>query len=311
MSQVAAPPQTQTAPGLRLAACLLLAGSLRPSPLTAAAGCSVLDLFLNPSETVLDVWLRHFDALAASVGQTPVVQVIHGMSATPPKVRSQTSRLELKFQQDSQQFRGPAGAVRDACHAYDPESTVVVAEAARYVSGNLTGVLAQHVEASADISVVVNRDSSPAGLFVVRCSTLALVQAKGFTDLKEQWLKKAVEAGSRVRVHQLVDSCSYELRTREGFLQAAEAAGGLSSPTICATSDVAVVPVDAPGVLDAVSEDVTIGARAVIVDSVVMPGASIGEEAVIARSIICPGAVVGARQAVIDGVVPAGRETEG
>jgi hypothetical protein len=298
--------QPQAKPELTLAACLLLAGSLRPSPLTAATRCSVLDLYINPRETVLDTWLRHFEAIASSVGHDPAVQVIHGMVIPPDRSLARETRLNIGFQQDAQEFRGPAGAVRDACQAYSPEATVVVAEAARYITGDLTGIVADHIRHGSDITVGVNRDDTPAGLFVVRCSTLSLIQARGFTDLKEQWLRKAVDSGKQVRVSRL-DGYSYELRTREGFLRAAAAAGGVMSGAAC-SGDIATVPIVAPRGL---SQDVTIGSRAVVVDSVVMPGAQVGDDAVVARSIVCAGARVGAGGTVIDGVVPAGLENEG
>jgi hypothetical protein len=307
MTSSAMTEQPQATPELSLAACLLLAGSLRPSPLTAATRCSVLDLHLNGRETVLDSWIRHFEAIADSVGQSPLVQVIHGIAIPPGQAQTRQSRLELRLQQDAHEYRGPAGAVRDACQAYGEDSTIVIAEAARYVTGDLTRMIADHVRHASDITVGINRDSTPAGLFVVRCSTLALIQAKGFTDLKEQWLRKAVETGKRVRVSRLENGYSYELRTREGFLRAAGVAGGLMSLAAC-SGDVATVPTGAPRHL---SEDVTIGDRAVVVDSVVMPGATIGEDAVVARSIVCGGARVASGGTVIDGVVPAGRENEG
>ncbi|HYE61221.1 MAG TPA: hypothetical protein VD997_04425 [Phycisphaerales bacterium] len=307
MTQVAPPPQIETTPSLRLTACVLLAGSLRASPLAAAARCSVLDLYLTPSETVLDVWMRHFEAIAAALDQKPVVHVIYGAATPAPRVPKHSNRLEFKLQEDAQQFRGPAGAVRDACSCYPPDATVLVVEAARYVSGDLTRMVAEHQSKNADITVACNEDSTPAGLFLIRCATLELVPTKGFTDLKEQWLKKALDKSHSVRVHRLRDGYSYELRTREGFLHAAAAAGGLTSTSVRSSTDSAVVPADSPDVVHAVRDDVSIGNRAVIVDSVVMPGASIGEDAVVARSILCPGARVNAGGTVVEGVVPAGQ----
>jgi hypothetical protein len=312
MTQVAPPPTFATTPSLKLTACVLLAGSLRPSSLAAAAQCSVLDLYLTQSDPVLDVWMRHFEAIAASIDQRPTVHVIYGLSTPVPRLHEDPSnRLELKLQEDAQQFRGPAGAVRDACSIYAPDATVLVAEAARYVSGDMTRLVAEHQSKAADITVACNADSTPAGVFVVRCSALELVPKVGFTDLKEQWLNKAVEKGLNVRVHRLRDSYSYELRTREGFLHAAGAAGGLFSTSACSSTDSVVVPTDAPSVAHPVTKGVSIGTRAVIIDSVVMPGSQVGDDAVVARSILCPGAKVPAGGTVVEGVVNAGRESVG
>ena len=311
MTQVAPPPELVSTPSLKLAACVLLAGSLRPSPLAAAAGCSVLDLSLTPEETVLEVWMRHFEAIGVSLGQQPVVHVIYGMNAPSPRVNGDTGRLAIKLEEDAQQFRGPAGAVRDACSCYPGDATVIVAEAARYVNADLIRMIADHQAAGADITVACNADSTPAGLFVVRCETLELIPKIGFTDLKEQWLRKAVEKGFKVRVHRFREGHSYELRTREGFLHAATASGGLTGADPELSSDTAFVPAESESVAHAVAHDVTIGARAVVVDSVVMSGATIGADAIVARSILCPGARVPEGGTVIESVVPAGRESEG
>jgi len=310
MTQVAQPPDSVTAPSLRLTACVMLAGSLRPSPLAAAAGCSVLDLHLTSTETVFDVWMRHVEAIAASTGERPLVHVIYGLNTPAPRVREPGSHtLTIKLEEDAQQFRGPAGAVRDACGGYPPDSVVLVVEAARYMDGDLTRMVAEHQAASADVTVVCNADSTPAGIFLVRCSTLELVPKIGFTDLKEQWLKKSVEEGFNVRVHRLRGGHSHELRTREGFLHAASIAGGLSGTEGELSSDSAFVPAETDSVVHSVPSDVSIGNRAVVVDSVVMPGVVIGENAIVARSILCPGAKVPAGGAVIESVVPAGQES--
>jgi hypothetical protein len=305
MTQLAAAPDTTVKSQLKLAACVLLAGSLRPSPLAAAAGCSVLDLYLTPTRTVLDTWLHHFEEVASAVGQQPAVHVIYGLASPAPTARPSTS-LELRLQEDPQQFRGPAGAVRDACTSYDPESTLIVAEAARAYQGDLTQLITSHLEQEADVTVACNPDSTPAGLFVIRCATLDLIPQRGFTDLKEQWLRKVVDAGHQVRVHRLKNAHSHQLRTREGFLHAAAISGGLVTS---ARGDGAVTAAGMPP--NGVGENVSIGARSVIVDSVVMPGASIGDDAVVARSILCPGASIARGGTVVNGVVGAGREIVG
>lgn len=288
-------------PSFTLAACVLLAGSLKPSPLTALTGGSVLDLYLDGRDTVLSLWIRRFEAAAAALAQKPTVHVIYGTASPGPALPAATT-LPLKLEEDSQEFRGPAGAARDACQGYPPESSIIIAEAARYFSGDLLPVLQTHIERRAAITVVSNEDSTPAGIFIVRCSTLDLIPRVGFTDLKEQWLKKAVDGGVDVRVHRLRGSYSYELRTRESFLRAAAIAGGMSSPIHSRLNVVSTHSPVRPDGGSAPQESATIGPGAVIIDSVVMPGASVGPGAVVARSLICPGAVVAANAELIDDV---------
>jgi hypothetical protein len=290
-------------PGVDLAACLLLAGGLKPSPLVAQTGGSVLDLYLRPDATVLSFWLDRFQELAPSA-PGPVIHIAHGASTPAPNdMLARRRGYRLRVEEDRQEFRGPAGAVKDACADYSPGSMVLVAEAARFVAGDLSPMLAAHVQSGADITVGCNPDSSPAGLFLIRCKTLTLVPPIGFMDLKEQWLGKAVEAGLNVRVHRLRDFTSYELRTRTDFLAAARAAGGIVSATLPAPADVHVNGSSA-NEEHALPRAVEVGVGAVIVDSVIMPGAQIGKDAVVARSIVCPGGVVPPGAAIVDAVVP-------
>jgi hypothetical protein len=289
---------------LTLAACLLLAGGLKPSPLVAQTGGSVLDLYLRPSCMVMGLWLDRFQELAGHIGQLPVVHVVHGKTTPPPSDAEARKRaINIRIEEDRQDFRGPAGAVKDACADYRADSTILVAEAARYVSCDLTPMLAEHAASQADITVACNPDQSPAGVFLIRCRTLDFVPAIGFMDLKEQWLGKAVEAGLNVRVHRLRDAYSYELRTREDFLTAARVVGGLVCTTSHPTKGVDVGS-NSAGLMHPSEGGVSIGPGAVIVDSVIMPGAEVGAGAVVARSIVCPAGKVAPGASVVDAVVP-------
>jgi len=288
---------------VELAACLLLAGGLKPSPLVAQTGGSVLDLYLRQDATVLSLWLDRFEELGSSA-PGPVIHIAHGTSTPAPNDMPARRRgFRIRIEEDRQEFRGPAGAVKDACGDYSPDSMVLVAEAARYVAGGLSPMLAGHHESGADITVGCNPDNSPAGVFLISCKTLALVPHIGFMDLKEQWLGKAVETGLNVRVHRLRGFTSYELRTREDFLRAARAAGGLITATYPPPPDVQVNG-NSPSTEHAIPGTVEVGEGAVIVESVIMPGARIGRDAVIARSIVCPAGLVPPGAAIVDAVVP-------
>lgn len=269
-----------------IACCILLAGALKPSELVAAARVSVLDLFLTPQLTVLGAWLARFGQVAVGSPVRPEVRVLYcDRSPEPKKPQPVTGTLEVRIERDQNQFRGPAGAVKDGCGQYAPSTNVLIAEAARYLTCDITPMFAAHSSQQADITVGCNPDSSPAGLFLVRCSTLGLVPSIGFVDIKEQWLTRATSAGLSVRTHWLAGR-SFELRTREQFLEAARVAAGVT----------AAGPVYTPEREDA----------AVIVDSVVMPGATIGPSAVVARSMICAGATVAAGATVVDEIVAPG-----
>jgi hypothetical protein len=293
--------------GLAVESCLLLAGGLAPSPLVAQTGGSVLDLYLRPGLTVMGAWLERFQEVAAHLGRAPVIQVVHGTDTPPPSDAEARRRgIEVRIEADRQRWRGPAGAVKDACIGYRSEATVLVAEAGRYLGSSLVPMLVEHQTTHAAITVACNPDDSPAGVFLIRCQTLELVPPIGFMDLKEQWLKKALEAAIDIRVHRLRVLPSYELRTREDFLTAARVAGGLVCTTLATPS--AGIGVHVPGTPSELRHSLdggaSIGAGAVIVDSVIMQGAQVGAGAVVARSVVCPSGVVAPGATVVDAVVP-------
>jgi hypothetical protein len=295
--QVVSADQLESAPLLdnpgpaHLAACLLLAGGLKASQLAAATGISPLDLHLTPRATVLDAWLRQCQRLGSSASALDV-RIIHGEATPPPAPpRHIPPGVRLMIERDTRQYRGPAGIARDICSVYPADSTILIGEAARFIAADLAPVLAIHHQRRADITVVCNADSSPAGVFIAQRSTLDLVPRAGFMDLKEQWLTRAVSQGLYVRVHRLSGNPSFELRTTQQFLLAAQAAG------TAALDDLA------PGA-QAMAAHIAPGA--VLVDSVIMPGAVIPERCIIVRSIVCAGARVEAGATIIDQVVRRG-----
>jgi glycosyltransferase involved in cell wall biosynthesis len=273
-------PDSTVRPGhVDLAASILLAGGLRPSPLAATAGCSVLDLWPAADATVLDLCLDAIAELAGELSRVVPVRIVHDAHAPPPWPRA-GSTAQVIIEQEPRPLRGPAGLLRDLCRDYGSHDHVLVAESARLPACSLAPVLAEHARHAADVTVVANPDHSPAGVYLVRCGVLDLVPAAGFVDLKEQWLPRAVEAGFNVRVHVLEAPGAMPLRTRRQFLDAAAPNG---SRVVC------------PGGL--------IGPGASVIDSIVMPGAVVGPMATVLRSLLCPGSEVHAGANVVDAIV--------
>jgi glycosyltransferase involved in cell wall biosynthesis len=270
---------TLTAQGIDLAATIILAGGLRPSPLARAAGCSVLDLWPTPDQTVLDAWLDRIAELAGELSRVIPVRVVHD-AATPPPWPRRGSGGPLIIEQEPRPLRGAAGLLHDVCRDYGSHDHVLVAEGARLLTCPLEPLLADHARHGADVTVAANPDHAPAGVYVVRCGVLDLVGPSGFVDLKEQWLPRVVDAGLNVRVHELAGSGAMPLRTRRQFVDAA-----------------------APGDSRVVCAGGLIGPEATVTGSIVMPGAVVGPMANVVRSLLCPGSRVGAGAHIVDAVV--------
>lgn len=120
-------------------------------------------------------------------------------------------------------------------------------------------------------------------------------------DLKEQWLGKILATGHRVGVHRIRDGWSRPLRTREQLLSAARAAA-LDCPSRSAEHFASVPGVISHGTFQCVSADARVAPDAVVIDSIIMPGARVEAGCVVARSIVCTNATLAAGEVLVDSV---------
>jgi hypothetical protein len=280
-AQVAIPPPRG---GLgTVAACILLGGGLRPSPLAKHCPCSVLDLMVRPGVSVLQAWCGALAGLGRDA-VLPVTVALDAQGALPVTAAFQGS-VQLAIDRDASPFRGPAGALRDRVSQLDPDAIVLVGESARCVNADLEVMVARHIQQNHDVTVACNSDGSPAGIYVLRRRTLDHVPAIGFMDLKEQWLAAVGAGRGRVVVHRWDAGDAHPLRTREQFLEA-------------------VLPRDAAGMGSSlISRTAEVAEGAFVSRSVVMRSACVASGAVVVRSLVLPGAHVAAGDVVVDGII--------
>ena len=293
------PNETNGPPGLR--AVLVLAGGLRPSPLVEAAGRSVLDLFLTQERSVLDILVRQLSLLPAWDGGPLSIRVAHNSRVPAPWPETQAANV--RFEQDPQPYRGPAGLVADLCAGYAEYEHVLVVEAGRVLTCDIESMWRDHLANSADVTVGCNEDQSPAGVYITRCGALRHISSIGFVDIKEQWLACAGEQGLRVRVHEFSSPGAIPLRTRADFLVAARYlsnpfGSGVGRSSAGQNGDAA-----GPDQLRVIGHGVAVGPNVRIDNAVIMPGAVIGGGAFIEQSVVCPGAVIEPKVRVVNAVV--------
>lgn len=277
---------------------MLLAGGLVAPPLAREARRSVLDLSLTATETVLGRWAR---LLREAGVEGPPVKIVHGPQVPAPVLcESLLGRATVVRESDA--YRGPAGAVRDAVQDVAADRFALVIEATRFHDRSLDRTLLEWRESGADVVVACNADHSPAGVYLIRRAVFDHVPPVGFMDLKEQLLERAAGAGDRTAVVTCEGIRSFPLRTRRELLRAAS----LLADRVAGASIGRLAPSVLTGERwpSVVCDGATVHPSAVIVDSIVMAGAEVGEGAVVARSVVCPGAWVTPRQTVLDEVVP-------
>ena len=300
-------PAEPTMAGPQLDTCILLAGGLVPSPLAKETKRLTLELWLTAHQTVFGRWCDLLDHLAeqAGVGR-PNIRVVHSGPPYEPTHSLTDERFEVRTIAEPDEFRGPAGVLRDVTRKDDPDSLILVAEGARYIAGSLVHLMQDWNLYEPDILISCSPDGSPAGIMLMRCSALANVPDAGYMDIKEQWLPRCIAEGLNVRTSATLNFMPFPLRTREQFLSASSVAVGQSCPIN-----------DSPPVLGPlrpltrtldktrIADDAQVARDAIVADAVVMPGAKVGAGAIVVRSLVCPGAVVPAGAVVVDSVVPA------
>jgi hypothetical protein len=295
-----------------ISACVLLAGGLRPSPLVLATGRNILDLYATERRSNLDVWLARLEPL----GKMPV-RVVHGGETPAPMTPPHDDWPDLTIERDPEGYRGPAGVIRDLCVDYPGESTVLVGEASRFVSCDISELVREHRRKNADATVGMNPDGSPAGVIAIRRSALDCIGPVGFVDLKEQWLNKVISTGGAVLAHPLRGAGAMLLRTRSDLLAAAKVVCGIlseppdmepvflhaaSGPAHGESGDTIQRPQTGFSVI---CSGARVATSAFIHDAVVMPGAEVGERAIVVRSVIAPGVRVESGAELIDVVAGA------
>lgn len=294
--------QNQAGRGPLIARCVLLAGGLRPAPLVVSTGRNILDLSFTETRSVLDLWLARLAPLGAGFE----VRVVSGGETPAPTTPPREPWDSLVIEREPSGFRGPAGVVRDVCADLPSDATVLVGESGRFVMCDLVELVREHLRRQAGVTVGVNPDGSPCGVFALRRETLELVNRVGFMDLKEQFLNKALAAGVEILAHPMSGRGVPPVRTRLDLLDAARLAAGMSpavsnlDPAVRNAGDGAV------GGATVVCEGARVASSAIVQDSVLMSGAEVGERAVVVRSVVAPGVRVEPGAELIDVVVGAG-----
>lgn len=276
-----------------VALCVLLSGGIRAAPLSIASGQSVLDLSVSPDATVGGAWIRTI-ARISLLSQPQKIMIVHGGPTPAPGLADAEGVSILRDEDD---FRGPAGAVRDAAGDQPDDSYVLVIEAASYMQRTLDTMFASLDSCHADVVVAINADRSPAGVYLIRRRVIDLIPVIGFMDLKEQFLSLADQAGYEIVVCDLGRRATSRIRTRSDLLEASALACGRNGTNgyLCH----AIVSRSVYGV-HCVCPGASVADDAMILDSIIMPGARVGSGAVVARSVLFRDAVVDAGGSVVE-----------
>lgn len=264
-----------------VAAVLLLAGGVTPSPLKRVTGRGALELPVSGGRVLMDLWRQE-------VGDWPLRLLVDEKS-TPPRVGE-----GIVIARDGGELRGAGGALRDATRDLREDEWVVAAAASQVMVRPLkevVEVLRVRASGGADAVLMVNQDGTPGMVLLARVGLLREIPAVGFVDLKEQALPMLAKKGN-VRAVRERGGVAICVRTPGDYVRALRRLHGGNEELWRSAFDL-------------VEQGATVAGDAVVHDSVVLAGATVGKGAVLVRSLVGAGAVVGAGEVCVDRAVVA------
>lgn len=287
-------------------AVVLLAGSVRPSDLSTAIDRSLLQLPVEPGQSVLSRWQDEVSALASalSLDRLPL-RIVIDRAASPPATPAPAERVSLTVERDAKEYRGTGGLLRDLAVSYAADDLLLVANAAQILIEPLTSLVASMFAAGGSVSFIGHQDGTPCGLFLVRCGALASIRDIGFLDFKEQVLPKLGGAGHPVRPVIRESATAIPIRALDGYLSGLRAVARMRAGK---PRDMDPFGEDWSPTFAIVEPDAVVDATATIHDSVVLGGARVERGAVVVRSVIGPTAKVKAGETVADAALGVPRD---
>ena len=284
---------------------VLLAGTLRPTPLREALGQPVLCLPLGRSGTLLDAWL---DVLSRIDKLSEIRVVLNGQTDVEAVNAATTSTLSLSGSArpgpkvhclaDQQAWRGPAGILRDITEDLDADDSVIIVEALRLPPQTLNPLVNAFANRCDGVVGLVGEDQ-PAGVYMFCQHALQQSAAIGYRDLKEQLIPALSQAGAKITTASL-SKISYAIRDRAEYLGAVRASLELQKRIAASAA------VSESALLEGfcvIEPDAVIGDGAVVHDSVVLSHALVSGGAVVSRSIVGASVAIAPRRQIVQQIV--------
>ncbi len=283
----------------KLAAVVLLGGSVRATRLSQVIQRSVLDLPVDADCSLLDYWHAQTIRLARHLSLRRLqVRVMVDRDAIEPRTPSAHEHAIMSVERDPLEYRGTGGVLKDLSSGYADDDYLLVGNAAQLLIDPLVELAEALAECNADVCVIAHRDGTPSGLMLVKCVALRGIADEGFVDMKEQALP-GIAQGRRVEVLERDTPSSVPVRNVSDYLSALRRRARASNGNSTAV-DLSPYAEQWHPAFSIVEPGASLGSGARVHDSVVLKGATVEAGAVIVRSLLGPGAKVARGQMVVE-----------
>ena len=276
----------------RITEVVLLAGTVRPTPLHKQLGRSGLDLPIDESRSILNHWQDHITHLANRLQRDHLdTHVMIDWTATAPITAWSRSKSAISIERDQLELRGTGGVLHDLAKRFDDEDYLLVISANQLLFEPLDQMVVDMATLGGDVQLLSYEDGTPAGMMLCRCGALRDIAPIGFVDMKEQALP-VIARHHETLVLRRQKADVQPIRTLAHYLEGLRRMHGLD---------------DSDGLTQPVFNLVEVGAdvdtKASLREAVVLRGARIEKGAVVARSLIGMGTHIKAGQVVVDQLV--------
>ncbi len=243
-------------------------------------GFPAAGLPLSRDRTLLSAWLEVIDRSLGSLRRSTQL-----LCSTPAdeqwflaELRRPTNSIaEIEVRRDDRPHRGVCGILADTVEARGLRDWLLVVELNTLPPKSLVPML-EALAAEPSMVVGASADERPAGAYLLRSESLMDVPRRGYLDLKEQFLPQLVSRGHRIS-RAMLSETSVRLDDRRNYLRGVR---------IWQSENNEVTSEQNVGGHSIVSHGAEVAEDALILDSVVLPGAVVGPRCVVARSVIGP-----------------------
>jgi hypothetical protein len=288
-----------------LAGLVLLGGSVRPNPLTAASGRPVFDLPLENGRTIMDQWNREATNLARRVSRKPLLVRVVLDRTTPepalpePALSERTGGVRFQIERDPFEYRGTGGVISDVLTGYGDDEFILIANAAQVLLEPLSELAQALAAVGADLAILSHSEGTPSGLMLLRAGAVRCLPGIGFVDMKEQGLP-LIAKKHRVAVVTRDRTSGLPIRTLPDYIRMLTAyhrqIAGL--PLLRSPFEE-----DWQSTFSIVEDSSVVAPGARLHDSVVLRGGRVGKHSMLVRSLVCPTAAVRKRRVLVDRLV--------
>lgn len=293
----AAPTHTSEYILSHLRALILLGGSVRPSPLSAAAGRSILDLPLDENGSLMNFWLAQSMEVARLVGLEKLpVRVLVNQASREPTSAGENYFGMFRVERDLSEYRGTGGVLRDVAADYADDDFVLIANACQILLDPLSAITAALAKQGGDVNLVAHDDGTPTGVQLLRCKTLREIGHNGYHDLKEQALP-GIAAKFDVRAMRRRRPTGLPIRTLEDYIQGLRLYHRRRAGKPINTDPLVE---DWSASFSLVERGAHVAAGARVHDSVVLAGATVESGAVLVRCLVSKDAVIRSDRTAVD-----------